>query len=157
MQREQTQNDAKEDTPMPSEAEIEAAARALHKRNGFFPEFERASYAAQQEYREDAKAALEAAERVRWQPIESAPRDGTEILIFYQDEIRIVDWTNADGGPRRSYGCLTILNMAPPTGSPFLRLPFPTNPTALRTTPLRFHQGHATARKANERPDRTRP
>jgi hypothetical protein len=40
---------------------VERAAKALHKRNGFFSDFERASPMAQQEYREDARAALEAA------------------------------------------------------------------------------------------------
>jgi len=41
-----------------------------------------------------AKAALEAAEKTKWQPIDTAPRDGREILVYYPEvkEIEKVYW-----------------------------------------------------------------
>ena len=62
---------------MPTKAEIEAAARALHALA--FP-WERLPDDAKNDYLVAAKAALEAAERVRWQSIETAPKDGDLIL-----------------------------------------------------------------------------
>jgi hypothetical protein len=54
-----------------SEAEIEAAAEVLYRKRAFGIE----------QCREIQHAALEAAERVRWQPIENAPKD-TAILVY---------------------------------------------------------------------------
>jgi hypothetical protein len=56
---------------MASEAEIEAAAEVLYRKRAFGIE----------QCREIQHAALEAAERVRWQPIENAPKD-TAILVY---------------------------------------------------------------------------
>lgn len=80
---------------MASEKEIEAGANALLE----FEDFIRSTA------RDMAKAALEAAERVRWQPPDSAPKDGNEFLaeicgntyaVVCFDEYN-TKWQTADG------------------------------------------------------------
>ena len=58
---------------MPTEREIEAAAKAIEARHDEYKPT-RKDYAAM------ARAALEAAERERWQPAETAPKDGSHFL-----------------------------------------------------------------------------
>jgi hypothetical protein len=63
---------------MPSEAEIEAAAHAIacHEDGGrIHPGSSRLTAATISEWHAVAKAVLEAAERIRRQPIETAPSD----------------------------------------------------------------------------------
>jgi len=85
---------------MASQEEIEAAARALHKRNGFV-QWERVTELARYAYRNDAKAALEAAERARWQLIETAPKDedGPFILVIGEGAKipGVVGWCDEQG------------------------------------------------------------
>jgi Protein of unknown function (DUF551) len=62
---------------MASEAEVEAAAEVL------------SVYLVD---KDDIRSALEAAERVRWQPIEMAPKDGTSIFAECGNNCFIVAW-----------------------------------------------------------------
>ncbi len=115
---------------MTSKAEIEVAAQALwvdasKDRFGKWPtvtgEFKDA-------WRKSAKAALEAAERSRWQPIETAPRDGTIIDVWLGDSdasdvkfyctpgtCRSCGWFWKDGKFRPSMGLSTITTFIVPT------------------------------------------
>jgi hypothetical protein len=98
-----------------SEAEIQAAARAICELDGVqcqcicAPETRRRVKHCEGPFAQ-AKAALEAAERVRWQPIETAPMDGSSFLaelcgntyavvFFDEDDISGPDyvWRTADG------------------------------------------------------------
>jgi hypothetical protein len=78
---------------MPSEAEIKAAA-PFHCLERFTSGSKPCSVIC--EYCErSAKDALEAAERARWQPIETAPKDGTPILVIRagdDDPMEIAEW-----------------------------------------------------------------
>jgi hypothetical protein len=70
-----------------SEQEIQAAARAICELDGVqcqcicAPETRGSVKHCEGPFAQ-AKAALEAAERVRWQPIETAPKDGTEVDLW---------------------------------------------------------------------------
>lgn len=71
---------------MASEKEIEAAARAIYGTGPHTAAWEELSrlpgHGVRGPFLNQAKAALEAAEAVRWQPIESAPKDGTEVDLW---------------------------------------------------------------------------
>lgn len=108
---------------MPSEKEIEAGAEAIYKTmplsteikvptTHLNPPYESKEYIFSWEEckREDkehtariyhkAKVALEAAEKVRWQPIETAPKDGTTIILYnkFYSYLPIGKWDILEGG-----------------------------------------------------------
>ena len=70
---------------MPSDAEIEAAAKSDCDFDGY-NDFSVVGRHIRERYLDRARLALEAAEEVRqreaWQPIASAPRDGTLVLLL---------------------------------------------------------------------------
>jgi hypothetical protein len=73
---------------MTSNAEIEAAAKALFEIQGshFVGKWTDAYEKLREIWRERARAALTAAERARWQPIETAPKDGTPVLLWLKNK-----------------------------------------------------------------------
>lgn len=72
---------------MITDAMVEAAARAMRVGEGSF---------LPMSYWEDvARAALEAAERAAWRPIEEAPKDGTRILVPHNGAVFLVSWWDA--------------------------------------------------------------
>jgi hypothetical protein len=59
---------------MPTDKQVEAVARTLAARRQYNPPWEL--------FVDDARAALEAAEAAAWQPIDTAPQDGTPVDLW---------------------------------------------------------------------------
>jgi Protein of unknown function (DUF551) len=101
---------------MPSEAEIEAAAKTLAELNDAYAGCDESIW---RNYMDDARAALAAAERVRWQPIEKMPTD--EMFIYYwpRDGKRCIGlaYKAKDGGWRDSEGNWNV-RLKPTHGMP---------------------------------------
>lgn len=94
-----------------TDAMIEAGARALCRSDQLSPDALVTNLTAfrgqplWKTYAVKAKAALEAAERAAWRPIEEAPKDGTEVLLSFADGsdcLVIAHWN--EEGPKDALG-----------------------------------------------------
>lgn len=74
-------------------------------------------------YREYARAALEAAEAAAWQPIETAPSDGSRILVFGGLHTRVkVAYANGSWWRQRASSTSTPTHWRPLPPSPEVAL-----------------------------------
>jgi hypothetical protein len=76
---------------MITDVQVEAAALAIvHEM--FAPHELPLDAELMAKYRATARAALQAAEAAAWQPIETAPKDGTSVLVTWVHSV----WVNAE-------------------------------------------------------------
>lgn len=110
----------------PTDPQIEAAARALCQSSGVNPDAlssKLMDYRVLEEnwkkYIQKAEIALKAADEAAWLPIESAPKDGTQILAFDGQYQELVTWE------RGLWWCDPGLTFSPTHWQPLPKAPKP--------------------------------
>jgi hypothetical protein len=83
------------------------------------------------------RAALEAAEAARWQPIETYPNDGTPVLVSDRYRVWVSSRQQASHTPQDGYGPFDGRNWYLPAGI----VDFPTHWMSLPTTPSSTTEG----------------